>query len=156
MVSQAALDYVRRQLNAGIKPDAVRAAMKKAGWKDNDIEAAFVQASGTGAEAAVEETHTTETRIHAPEGKKTSGDIYTASFAIGRLLPAVSVEDINMLLAELGRVAEKMGFKEFSGLVEGLRLTIEGQDLETAQYEVARVGAKLKQVFEEEINQKKG
>ena len=154
MVQQAAVKYVKMQLDAGAKPAAIRASMKKAGWKEADIEAAMAEASGVA--VPVTETPAMTIKAKLPGKRAIDNDIFSAAFSIGRLLPAESAEDITATLAELGRIAEKEDFEKFSGLIEGLRLTVEGQDYETAKYEVSRVGVKIKQIFEEELNEKNG
>jgi hypothetical protein len=154
-VSQAAVNYVHDQLRAGIKPDAIRKAMKTAGWKDADIDVAMATAmmpempelpSKPAAQARAGPA-----RAERPEKISYDREVYRGAIAIGRLLPTENMKDIEKTLDELIWIADRLDLNKLSGLAETLRLTVKGTDLKNARKELSRVGPKIRQVFEEEL-----
>lgn len=164
MVSKTAVDYVKTQLQSGFKPDEIKKAMKKAGWKEADIDAAIATAYAPQPEP-VEETvaegqkkpsgpQKTPATIELPANEYES-DIYSAAMAIGKILPALDTEETESMLDQLHEIADKHGFLKFAGLIETLKLTVEGEELEQMRVEIARVGPRIREVFEEELRKQK-
>jgi len=163
MVSKTAVDYVQKQLQSGFKPDAIKKAMLKAGWKEADVDAALAAAAPaeTPRQKAVMEEEMkgkgsafTPAQINVP-GNEYATDIYSAAMAIGKILPALEPSEIESTLDELHEVADRHDFRKFAGLIETLKLTIEGKELEPMQIEIARVGPRIREVFEEELRKEK-
>jgi len=164
MVSKAATDYVKTQTAAGFKPDAIKKAMKKAGWKPEDIEAAMDAASPDYQKPARE---TREEEAETPKGKgenrqpvelpgfEIEADVYSAAMGIGRILPVLDENDMIKTLNGLHKIADKRGFNKFAGLIETLELTVEGKDKDTMLIEIARVGPRIREIFEEELKRAK-